>query len=274
MDSKAPQSGDAALAEALIPAALEAGAAIMKIRRTGFATERKSDLSPVTEADRAGERIILAHLARLAPAIPVIAEESVSAGRIPEVGADFFLVDPLDGTREFVRGGDDFTVNIGLVRNGEPVLGIIFVPACGELFVGVKGEGASTAKVEKTGAITSRQPIRVRHVPPGGPYRIVASKSHRTPETDAFIARYEVEKLVSAGSSLKFCLLAAGEADIYPRLGTTMQWDIAAGDAILRAAGGRTLTMQGEPFPYGPQAGEGGYRNPWFVALGGVEALA
>jgi 3'(2'), 5'-bisphosphate nucleotidase len=261
------------LAEALLPAVIEAGRVILEVRRRGHAVERKSDLSPVTEADRLAETIILAALAVHAPDLPVIAEEAVDAGHLPDVGNAFFLVDPLDGTKEFVKGGDDFTVNVGLVRDREPVLGIVYAPATGALYYGVAGGGAWKLRVAD-GKSSERVPIHVRPEPPGA-LLVVASRSHRTPETDAFIGRFEVEDLVSAGSSLKFCLVAAGEADLYPRLGPTMQWDTAAGDAVVRAAGGRVLTMDGAPLAYGPgdAAGAAAYRNPWFVVSGGFEPI-
>jgi 3'(2'),5'-bisphosphate nucleotidase len=209
----------------------------------------------------------------VAPDVPVVAEEAVSAGKLPAVGNEFFLVDPLDGTKEFVKGGDDFTVNIGLIRHGVPVLGIVLAPATGDLYVGVEGEGAWKAKVAggKPGA---RQPVAVRP-DPKGPILVVASKSHRTPETDDFIFRFDVGDLVSAGSSLKFCLVAEGAADLYPRMGTTMQWDTAAGDAVVRAAGGTVVTMDGKSLRYGPNGAEGAaaFQNPWFVAAGGLPPL-
>jgi 3'(2'), 5'-bisphosphate nucleotidase len=267
-------SADSDLAEALLPVAIAAGQAILEVRRRGAHVEWKADSSPVTEADRAAEAVIAAALADLAPGVPVIAEEAAYEGRVPDTGAEFFLVDPLDGTKEFVRGGNDFTVNIGLIRDGAPVVGVILLPETGKLFWGVAGAGAWRARVDD-GAIVERQPIRVRPAPDDG-ISVVASRSHRTPETDAYIGRYEVEKLVSAGSSMKFCVVASGKADLYPRMGTTMQWDTAAGDAILRAAGGRVVTLDGRPLAYGPGAKSGaeGYRNPWFVAAGSVTPLA
>ena len=263
---------DADLAEALVAAALEAGAIVMGVRRAGMTVEQKPDHSPVTEADRAAEAAILKHLARLAPAVPVIAEEACAAGHLPDVAREFFLIDPLDGTKEYVRGGDDFTVNIGLIRDHAPAVGVVFAPALNRLHVGVAGKGAWSAEVV-AGRLGPRRAIRVRPAPAA--IDVVASKSHRTPETDAFIARYQVGELVSAGSSLKFCLVAEGRADLYPRLGTTMQWDTAAGDAVLRAAGGRTLTLDGVALPYGPSGAVGvdAFRNPWFVATGGTEVV-
>jgi len=256
-------SADRRLADALAAAALAAGRAILDVRRRGYRAERKVDSTPVTEADRAAEAILLAALGEAAPGIPVIAEEACAAGHVPSVGDAFFLVDALDGTKEFVRGGDDFTVNVALVRGGAPALGIVHVPVTGETFVGLAGEGAWALAADGT-----RRALHVRPAP--DLLDVVASKSHRTPETDAYIARYPVRSLVAAGSSLKFCCLAEGRADLYPRMGDTMQWDTAAGDAVLRAAGGRTLTLDGLPLRYGPGAREGSeaYRNPWFVALG------
>ena len=264
---------DAALIDALVAASIEAGDAILRIRRGGLSIETKSDRSPVTDADRAAEAIIAAALAKAAPGVPVIAEEAVYEGRIPETGRTFFLVDPLDGTKEFAKGGNDFTVNIGLVRDGVAAFGVILVPATGKLYGGAVGSGAWRAEVTG-GVVSPRRPMRVRPRP-GGPIDVVASRSHRTKETDACIARYDVNRLVSAGSSVKFCLVAAGEADLYPRMGTTMQWDTAAGDAILRAAGGKVVTLDGKPLPYGPSGEPGGeaFRNPWFIATGGMDPL-
>lgn len=257
-------SADRRLADALAAASVAAGRAILDVRRRGYRAERKADSTPVTEADRAAEAILLAAIREAAPGIPIVAEESCAAGYVPVVDGPFFLVDALDGTKEFVRGGDDFTVNVALVRDGVPVLGIVHVPVTGETFVGIAGEGAWVLPP----AGDAERPLHVRAAP--ALLDVVASKSHRTPETDAYIARYPVGSLVAAGSSLKFCCLAEGRADLYPRMGDTMQWDTAAGDAVLRAAGGRTLTLDGAPLRYGPASGEGSeaYRNPWFVALG------
>jgi 3'(2'),5'-bisphosphate nucleotidase len=253
--------------------AIDAGALILAARRRGLDIARKADASPVTDADRAAEALILARLAEAAPGIPVVAEEAAAAGRIPAVGRAFFLVDPLDGTREFVKGGNDFTVNIGLVREGAPMVGVIYLPAPGKVFGGVVGEGAWRAEVAD-GVVAGRRPMHVRP-PPDGPLDIVASRSHRTPQTDAFIARYPLGQLVNRGSSVKFCAVAEGKADLYPRMGDTMQWDTAAGDAILRAAGGRVVTLDGKLLAYGPTAASGAaaYRNPWFIATGGLAPI-
>ena len=262
------------LIDALVAACIEAGAIILKVRAGGLSVESKADNSPVTEADRAAERAIEARLAAVAPGVPVIGEEAVSEGRIPETGDAFFLVDPLDGTREFVKGGNDFTVNIGLIRNSAPHLGVIYVPALGKLFGGVVGEGAWRTEVNN-GVAGERRPMRVRPAH-DGPVDVVASRSHRTPETDAYIQKYAVGNLINRGSSLKFCAVAEGKADLYPRMGTTMQWDTAAGDAILRAAGGKVVTVDGRPLTYGrtDAPGDEAFRSPWFIAAGGVEPKA
>jgi 3'(2'),5'-bisphosphate nucleotidase len=265
---------DADLVDALVAASLAAGDVILEVRRGGLSVEKKTDSSPVTEADRAAERLIAARLAEVAPSTPMIAEEAVYEGRIPEIDREFFLVDPLDGTREFVKGGNDFTVNIGLIRNGEPAIGVIYVPATGKLYGGAAGSGAWRAEVVNN-IVSPRRPMHVR-MPPNVPIDVVASRSHRNKETDAFIARFEVGRLVSAGSSVKFCVVAAGEADLYPRMGTTMQWDTAAGEAILRAAGGKVVTAEGAAMFYGrgPAPGADAFRNPSFIATGGMNPLA
>lgn len=275
MNASSASSGSspADLVETLVAASVEAGRIILQIREKGFGVERKPDASPVTAADRAAEAAILARLAEVAPEVPVIAEEACSSGVPPVAGDRFFLVDPLDGTKEYVSGREDFTVNIALIENGVPVVGVVFAPALGALYVGMAGGGAWRATV-KDGVIGPRHPIHVRDRR-GRPVDVVASMSHRTPETDVYIGRYQVGRLVSSGSSLKFCTIAAGEADLYPRLGPTMQWDTAAGDAVLRAAGGQVVMIDGKPLPYGPGAAAGvaAYRNPWFIAAGGIAIL-
>lgn len=252
--------------------AVAAGKAIMEVYAGPIDVERKADASPVTEADRRAEEIILRGLRKEWPAIPCVAEEEVSSGKLPQVGdRSFFLIDPLDGTKEFVNRREDFTVNIALVEAGVPVAGVVYAPARRELFSGVAGE-ASRARVDSSGVIHDRVAISVRDAA-AAPV-IVASRSHRTPETDAIIARFPGAELVSVGSSLKFCLVAAGEADLYPRLGRTMEWDTAAGDAVLRAAGGTTLTLEGQPLTYGKRlpghADE--FANPAFICHGKAPA--
>lgn len=260
---------DAAVLEIVGPLALAAGRRVMEIVRGGFSAETKADASPVTLADREAERIILEGLRAHFPGVPVVAEEEASAGIAPEhVGALFFLVDPLDGTSEFVRGGSDFTVNIGLVRDGSPAVGVVYAPATHAFYAGRPG-AAEAAATDADHRPLQRRPIRVRER--RHPPVVVASRSHNTPETDRFIAGLGPVERVTVGSSLKFCLLAEGAADLYPRFGRTMQWDTAAGDAVLRAAGGMVRGLDGRPFRYGPGTapGDAPFANPHFIAEGG-----
>lgn len=228
---------------------------------------RKDDNSPVTDADEEAEIFILSQLRHLFPDIPVIAEEEVSCGHASEIGDRFFLVDPLDGTKEFLSRNGEFTVNIAEIVNGTPVCGVVFAPARGRLFVGEISSGAfglltEAGVVPDFGAL---RPIAARRPSPDG-LVAVASRSHRDAQTDEYLAHYKIKELVSAGSSLKFCLVAAGEADLYPRLGRTMEWDTAAGHAVLAAAGGSITTLDGRPFVYGKI--EEKFANPFFVARG------
>jgi 3'(2'), 5'-bisphosphate nucleotidase len=249
------------LLEDLAVAAREAGEAILEIVRRGFDVEHKQDSSPVTEADRAAELIILAALARAAPGVPVIAEEEVAAGRIPAHGDTYFLVDPLDGTKEFVHGGDDYTVNIGLIVDGTPHLGAVFAPATQRLHGGLLGEGAWLEDAN------GRIPIQTRT--PGTELVAVASKSHFNQPTADYLCEAAKDcGYVAIGSSLKFCIVAEGRADIYPRLSPTSEWDTAAGHAVLLAAGGRVDGPDGEPLAYGKRA----FLNRGFVATGGWKA--
>jgi 3'(2'), 5'-bisphosphate nucleotidase len=195
----------------------------------------------------------------------VVAEESVAAGKVPVIADRFFLVDPLDGTREFVSRRDEFTVNVALIENGAPVLGVVFAPARHELYWGdVKAGKAGHIDADPDGTMPSMgAAIAARPVPSQG-LTAVASRSHRTPETDAFLSNYSVAEFLSIGSSLKFCMVAAGRADLYPRIGTTMEWDTAAGHAVLSAAGGSVTDLEGGPFRYGKP----GFRNGNFIAWG------
>ena len=252
--SYAPQ----ALLDALLPIARKAGAAIMDIYATDFAVRGKADASPVTEADERAEALILPALASLTPDIPIVAEEAAAAGRIPSVGERFWLVDPLDGTKEFINRNGEFTVNIALIENGSPVLGVVFAPALDRLFAGAAGLGAF---VENKGV---RRDIVCRTEPAEG-LTVVASRSHGDADALAsFLAGRKIASQTNAGSSLKLCLVAAGEADVYPRLGRTMEWDIAAGDAVLRAAGGIVRTLDGPALRYG----KADFANPHFAAWG------
>lgn len=246
----------------LIDVAREAGAAIMQVYEQMLADKRfqaslKDDGSPVTMADQAAEDLILPVLARVAPEITVISEENASSHSISAPPC-FFLVDPLDGTKEFLKGDGkgSFTVNIALIDNGVPVLGVVYAPALDRLFY-----GNENGAFEVSSAGTRR--LQVREIPPDGAVA-VASVSHRDQQTDEWLEQQRIEHTVAIGSSLKFCLLAAGEADVYPRFGPTMEWDTGAGDAVLRAAGGYADLPEGGPFPYGKDE----YRNGAFIAGG------
>lgn len=255
-----------ALIDALIELSLEAGEAILAIYARDFAVTHKDDDSPVTEADLEAERIILKGLHAAAPTIPVVAEESVAAGRIPPPCTEFFLVDPLDGSKEFISRNGEFTVNIALVRDGVPVLGVVYAPALGRIWWGGEGAPASAARVIG-GKLADITPIRCTGPAQAG-HRVVGSRSHGTRELDDFLGTIEVAEFVPAGSSLKFCLLAEGKADLYPRFGRTMEWDTAAGDAVLRAAGGQVVTLGDNPLTYGKrdQATDSDFANPNFLA--------
>lgn len=246
-----------ALAEALCVIAERAGLEILSVYHGDFEVRSKRDASPVTEADERSERLILERLAEVAPGTPVIAEESVEAGRIPEIaGRPFLLVDPLDGTKEFVSRNGEFTVNIALIEDGSPVLGVVHLPVLGETYW---RNDAGEAWRERDGA---RARIHCRA--PRDGLVAVASRSHSNPETDEYLSRFPIKERISAGSSLKLCRIAEGVADIYPRIGRTMEWDIAAGHAVLTAAGGRVLTLDDAPLRYGKP----GFENPPFVARG------
>jgi 3'(2'), 5'-bisphosphate nucleotidase len=256
---------DPNLLPTLIEAALAAGAEIERIYGEGCATEEKADGSPVTLADRNAEAIILERLARAFPAVPVLAEEEAAAGRIPELGARFFCVDPLDGTRGFVQRNGEFTVNIGLIEDGVPVAGVIYAPDSKLLYYGALGEGAFRAR--DGGAA---EPIRPRPRPASG-LTAVGSRSHASHGTAGKSAHLGIADFVPSSSSLKFCLVAEGTADVYPRHGTTAEWDTAAGQAILEAAGGRVMALDEDgretgPLTYGKIAER--FLNPHFIAWG------
>lgn len=248
------------LARRLIPTALAAGAVEMRYYKAGTEVIDKADGSPVTLADQEAEKLIFSELEKIAPGIPVVGEEAVAAGSIPDISSGtFFLVDPLDGTKEFITGGGDFTVNIALLHDFVPVMGVIYAPVSDTLYYGAEGKAFM-----RVGSGPERK-ISVRTVPAEG-LTVVASKRHGDPERLAeFLKGRQVAELINRSSSLKFCVLAAGEADFYPRLGPTSEWDTAAGDAILRAAGGRVATLAGDPLPYG-KAGKK-FLNPEFMAL-------
>jgi 3'(2'), 5'-bisphosphate nucleotidase len=238
--------------------AAEAGAAILAIRDRGFKVEHKADRSVVTEADHAAEAIIVAGLRAAIPGCTIVAEEEVAAGKITAAAPEVWLVDPLDGTREFTGGSDDFAVNIGLVRAGRPVLGVVGVPAAGEIFGGIVGVGAWRWKGDV------RSTIAARSAPEIG-LTVVASRHHGDrAQLDAFLGDRTVAEVVNFGSSLKFCRLAEGKADLYPRFGRTMEWDTCAPQAVLEAAGGTVETLDGQALGYGKP----GWDNPHFVCWG------
>lgn len=243
----------------------EAGVAIMEIYKTDFETRGKDDKSPVTDADEVAEKIILAGLEAEFPGVPVLAEESFAAGFRPEIGSAFILVDPVDGTKEFINKNGEFTVNIALIENRKPTAGCVFAPARERIFVGGTDAWAGplkageTVEKNKLDAITTRQR-------PGGGMTAVMSRSHADEKTLSFADAQGVTEKVSAGSSLKFCLVAEGSADVYPRFGPTKEWDTGAGHAVLNAAGGQVLTPEGEPFLYAKEEVE--YLNGAFVAWG------
>ena len=251
------------LALAFAGLASAAGERVMQVYATDFAVRTKDDSSPVSEADEAAEELILSGLADVLPGVPVVAEEAVARDGAPPVGAAFVLVDPLDGTKEFVSRNGEFTVNIALIEDGRAVAGCVFAPALGRMYVG--GTSAGRATVAPGAAVGALEPLRTRPYPAGG-LVAVTSRSHLDDETRAFLARLGVAGRTDAGSSLKFCLLAEGGADVYPRFGPTMEWDIAAGHAVLAAAGGTVADPAGEQFRYG----KAGFRNGPFVAWGGA----
>lgn len=231
---------------------------ILAVQSAGFTVQSKSDHSPVTLADMRAEKVIVAGLREATPQIPVIAEEEVAAGKVTDPGREYWLVDPLDGTREFTAGRPEFAVNIGLIRDGRAVLGAVASPATAEIYYGIVGAGAR--KKSATGTV----PIRVRPAPPEG-LTIMASRHYKDdPALAAFLDQYKIASVTNIGSALKFLLLAEGKADFYPRLGRTMEWDTAAPQAVLEAAGGAVLTMDGAPMGYGKP----GFENPHFLCWG------
>lgn len=249
---------DPELLELAAGLARQAGEVILAVRARGFETLRKHDDSPVTEADHAAERIIVAGLRGAAPEIPVVAEEEIASGHVPERAEAFWLVDPLDGTREFANLRDDFVVNIGLIRRGSPALGVVGVPAAGEIYGGIVGTGAW-----KRDAAGERA-IRVRR-PPSEGLTVMASRSHANEEKlAAFLDGRKLAGVTNIGSALKFCRLAEGLVDCYPRFGRTMEWDTGAPQAVVEAAGGSVRTLQGEPLRYGKP----GWENPHFICFG------
>jgi 3'(2'), 5'-bisphosphate nucleotidase len=250
-------TGTGELLDELIPIARAAGDAVLAVYERGCVAGTKTDGSPVTEADHRSQEIICAGLGRLSPNTPIVAEEGAESERRAESDREFWLVDPLDGTKEFLAHSDEFTVNVALVRDGDPVLGVVLAPALGCLYAASDGR----AMVYDS---SGRREVSARAAPAEGA-TIVSSRSHGNPEALArFVGGRRIAASRTAGSSLKFCLVAVGEADIYPRFGRTMEWDTAAGDAIVRAAGGRVVDLEGNPLRYGKP----GFENPHFIATG------
>ncbi len=248
---------DHELVELAVRLAAAAAAEILAVKNAGFAVRSKTDLSPVTLADTRAEALIVQGLRAATPDVPVIAEEETAAGLAVATGAAYWLVDPLDGTREFAAGRAEYAVNIGLIRGSAPVLGAVAAPATGEIYYGIVGVGAWKRVAERSWPIAARRaPARVS---------VMASRHYADdPALAAFLAKYDVDSVTNIGSALKFCRLAEGLADLYPRLGTTMEWDTAAPQAVLQAAGGRVLTMDGQPLAYGKP----GFFNPHFICSG------
>ncbi len=238
--------------------AWEASGIILALRARGVATERKPDDSAVTEADRQSERAIAAGLRRATPDIEVVAEEEIAAGHVPGGARSYWMVDPLDGTRDFVALRDGFTVNIGLVRDGRPVLGVVAVPACAELFGGIVGRGAW----RESGA--GRQAVRVRMPPQAGLTVLSSRHSGDDPGVRAVLGDEKVASITQVGSAVKFCRLAEGMADAYVRLGRTMEWDTAGPQAVLEAAGGSLRRLDGGALEYEKP----GWANPPFICRG------
>ncbi len=249
---------DEALLNLAATLAWEASGIILALRARGVATERKADASAVTEADRQSERAIAAGLRRATPDIEVVAEEEIAAGRVPGRAREYWMVDPLDGTRDFVALRDGFTVNIGLVRDGRPVLGVVAVPACAEVFGGIVGRGAW----REGGA--GRQAVRVRTAPPGGMAVLSSRHSADDPGLRAVLGSERVASITQVASAVKFCRLAEGAADAYVRLGRTMEWDTAGPQAVLEAAGGSLRQLDGSALDYGKP----GWANPPFICRG------
>lgn len=258
----------AALCNTVRRIALEAGELTLEyFDETGFeGADAKADGSPVTLADQEAEKLIQQKLEEILPGIPMVGEESSAAGHRPDLTDQdyFWLVDPLDGTKEFISGRGDYTVNIALIYKGNPVLGVVYGPAVGELYAGFTEENGESRAVRWLEETENEKDIRVRRPPKEG-MTVVSSRSHGSAQRlDRYLGEYKIEKLVKRGSSLKICIIASGKADLYPRFGPTCEWDTAAGDAILRSAGGIIKDLEGNPLTYGGRDPK--FLNPEFVA--------
>jgi 3'(2'),5'-bisphosphate nucleotidase len=255
------------LAQSLARITIAAGRPVASIYAAGCSTRWKADGSPVTEADLAAERLILGRLDEAFPGVPVVAEESVAAGHRPELGSRFLLVDPLDGTREFIAGRREFTVNVAMIEDGRPIAGAIYAPLLEQVWFGGTLSYTDSATPGLVAPdLTGARRIRVRAQPDTGLVALV-SRSHADPATEDYLSRLPVAERRPMGSSLKFCRIAEGLADVYPRLGGIREWDIAAGHAILLAAGGTMTDLDGVPLRYGDPARD--FRFPGFLASGG-----
>jgi 3'(2'), 5'-bisphosphate nucleotidase len=256
----------AALIEPLTELVARAGAAILSVNRRTMTSEGKADGSPVTEADLTADRVIAEGLARLIPEVPALSEERSHLARLPAAGS-FFLIDPLDGTKEFVAGRSEFTVNLALVTDGVPLLGIVGAPALGLIWRGLVGRGAERLTITNGAEVRGAEPIHTRAFPrPGSPWIAAVSRSHGDSRTEAFIDSRPGAMRQVAGSAIKFCRVAEGGADIYPRLAPTCEWDVAAGHAVVTAAGGRVTDSQGRALSFG--AGRDDFIVPEFIAWG------
>jgi 3'(2'), 5'-bisphosphate nucleotidase len=259
----------AALLEPLTELVAKAGAAILAVNRGAMTVDGKADGSPVTEADLAADRVIAEGLARLVPALPALSEERLHCAN-PPYGGSFFLIDPLDGTKEFVAGRNEFTVNLALVSDGVPVLGIVGAPALGLIWRGLVGRGAERLAVTSAG-VGAAKPIHTRPVPaPGQPWIVAVSRSHGDSRSEAFIAGRPGAIRQELGSAVKFCRVAEGGADIYPRLSPTCEWDVAAGHAVVAAAGGKITDATGAALRFGGM--RDGFVVPEFIAWGDARA--
>lgn len=266
----ASTSGRNAVAEIFAEIAAEASVAVMAVYAGDSRVRRKPDGSPVSDADEAAEEIILNRLAARLPGLPVLAEEAAARGKMTQVGRAFILVDPVDGTLEFLSRNGEFTINLGLIVESEPCAGVVYAPALEKLWIG--GASASVCNLVPGAPLPppwGRQAIHARPAPAEGLTAFV-SRSHPNPQTEAFLAKLPIAGRRQAGSSLKFCILAQGQADVYPRFGRTMEWDTAAGDAVLRAAGGIVVDVAGQPLRYGKA--EAHFENDSFIAWGDPNA--
>jgi 3'(2'), 5'-bisphosphate nucleotidase len=240
--------------------AQEAGAAIMDIYARDFSVHIKDDKSPLTEADAAAHEVITQRLERLQPVLPILSEEAVGDFSGADSSGCYWLVDPLDGTKEFIKRNGEFTVNIALIENGRPIVGVVYAPALNVAYLAAKGLGSS--KVEADGV---RAPIRVAEHSEGSSWRVVGSRSHAGDSLTAFLQQLGAHELISMGSSLKFCLVAEGKADVYPRMGPTSLWDTAAAQCVVEQAGGGVIQLTGEPLSY---AKPSAVLNPFFIVHG------